>query len=135
MAATVSQVASGLMTNLSSITGLRTYTFQPEQLNPPFAFPVLNSINYHRAMAGGDVEMDWTVHVIVGRYTDRTAHASLDNFLSYSGSSSLRQALESDRTLGGVAQTLLVSSAMSIDSLTVGDAEFLQVQISVTVHG
>lgn len=135
MAATVSQIASGLMANLSTISGLRTFAFQPEQLNPPFAFPVLTQVKYHGAMGGGDVVYEWTVHAIVGRYTDRSAYQTLDGFISYDGATSLRAALESDRTLGGVAQTLLVSSALSIDSLSAADAEFLQVQISVTVHG
>ena len=78
MPATVSQVATGLATNLATIAGLRTSAFQPEQLNPPFAFPTLNRIEYHRAFQGGDVVMDWTVNVIVGRYVDRNAFETLD---------------------------------------------------------
>lgn len=135
MAATVSQVATGLATNLATVSGLRTSTFQPEQLNPPFAFPTLNRIEYHRAMAGGDVIMDWTVFVIVGRYTDRNAFATLDGFLSYSGATSIRAAIESDKTLGGVCQTLVLPSGANISSLSSADAEFLQIQFQVTVHG
>jgi hypothetical protein len=134
MPATVSQVATGLAARLATITGLRTYTYQPEQLNPPIAFPVLNSIQYHRAFGGGDVTMDWTISVVVGRYLDRTAHALLDDFLSYSGSKSIRAALEGDLTLGGVAQTLVVPSGADISSLSSAEAEFLQIQVSVTVH-
>jgi len=40
MPATISQVATGLATNLATVTGLRATSFQPEQLNPPLAFPV-----------------------------------------------------------------------------------------------
>lgn len=135
MPASVSSVATGLATALGTVTGLRTYNYQPEQLNPPIAYPVLNSINYHRAMQGGDVVMDWTVSIIVGRYTDRTAVALLDDFLSFSGSKSIRAAIEADRTLGGVCQTLIVGSAADISSLSSADAEFLQIQFSVQVHG
>lgn len=134
MAATVSQVATGLATRLGTITGLRTYNYQPEQLNPPIAFPVLNSVEYHRAFNGGDVVMNYTITVIVGRYLDRTAHALLDEFLSYSGTKSIRAALEADQTLGGVVHTLVVPSGADISSLSSADAEFLQIQISVTVH-
>lgn len=80
MPATVSQVATGLATRLATISGLRTSAYQPEQLNPPFAFPTLNSINYHRAMGGGDVVMDWTINVVVGRYVDRNSFTILDGF-------------------------------------------------------
>lgn len=135
MAATVSSVATGLATALGTVTGLRTYNYQPEQLNPPIAYPVLNTINYHRAYQGGDVVMDWTISIIVGRYIDRTAVALLDEFLSYSGSKSIRAAIEADPTLGGVCQTLIVGSAADISSLSAADAEFLQIQFSVQVHG
>ena len=135
MPATVSQVATGLATRLATISGLRTSTYQPEQLNPPFAFPTLNSIQYHKAFGGGDVVMDWTVNVIVGRYVDRNAFATLDGFLSYSGATSIRAAIEGDKTLGGVCQTLVLPSGANITSLSSADAEFLQIQFQVTVHG
>jgi hypothetical protein len=135
MPATVTQVATGLATNLSTITGLRTSSYQPEQLNTPLAFPTLNTVTFHKAMGGGDVTMDWTITVLVGRYTDRTAFATLDGYLSYSGATSVRAAIESDKTLGGVCQTLVVSSAADISSVNAGDAEFLQIQFTVQVHG
>jgi len=135
MPATVTQVATGLATNLSTITGLRTSSYQPEQLNTPLAFPILNTVTFHKAMGGGDVTMDWTITVLVGRYTDRTAFATLDGYLSYSGATSVRAAIESDKTLGGVCQTLVVSSAADISSVNAADAEFLQIQFTVQVHG
>jgi len=134
MPATVSQVATGLKNRLATVSGLRAFDYQPEQLNPPVGFPVIESIEYHAAMGGGDVQMRFNVFVIVGRYLDRVAHANLDAYLSYSGASSLRAALEGDRTLGGVAQTLIVDSATSISSLTVAEADFLQIVCSVVVH-
>jgi len=135
MSATISQMCSGLATNLATVSGLRTSAYQPEQLNPPCAFPVLNSVTYHAAFGGGDFVADFTVYVIVGRWTDRTAQALLDEMLSYSGSKSIRAALESDLTLGGTSSTLVVSSAASISSVNAADAEFLQIQFTVTVHG
>ena len=134
MPATVSQAASGLATRLATISGLRTFSYQPEQVNPPVAFPVLEEIEYHRAFGGGDVRMRFTVMVIVGRYLDRVAHSNLDGFLSYSGATSLRAAIEDDKTLGGVAQTLVLDGGMSIGSLTIAEAEFLSVSCTVTVH-
>jgi len=134
MPATVSQVAEGLKARLATVTGLRTFSYQPEQVNPPVAFPVLDSIDYHRAFGGGDVQMRFTIIVIVGRYLDRVAHTNLDGFLSFSGATSLRAAIEGDKTLGGVANTLVMDSSLSIGSLAIAEAEFLQVSFSVLVH-
>jgi hypothetical protein len=135
MPATVSQVADGLKARLATISGLRTFNYQPEQENPPFGYPQINNINYHRAYAGGDVVMDWTVYVVVGRYLDRTAHASLDDYLSYSGSKSVRAAIEGDPTLGGMCSTLIVRSGADITSLDANGAQFLVIQMQVEVHG
>lgn len=134
MPATVSQVADGLKARLATVTGLRTFSYQPEQVNPPVAFPVLDSIDYHRAFGGGDVQMRFTIVVVVGRYLDRVAHTNLDGFLSFSGATSLRAAIEGDKTLGGVANTLVMDSSLSIGSLAIAEAEFLQVSFSVLVH-
>jgi hypothetical protein len=135
MAATVSQVAAGLQARLATITGLRTFSYQPEQENPPFGYPQINRIDYHRAFSGGDVVMDWTVYVVVGRWLDRTAHAALDDYLSYSGTKSVRAAIEADPTLGGVCSTLIVRSGADITSLDAGGAQFLVIQMQVEVHG
>jgi hypothetical protein len=120
---------------LATISGLRTFNYQPEQENPPFAYPQINRIDYHRAYGGGDVVMDWTVYVVVGRYLDRTAHAQLDDYLSYSGAKSVRAAIEADPTLGGVCSTLIVRSGADITSLDAGGAQFLVIQMQVEVHG
>jgi len=135
MPATISQVATGLQTRLATISGLRTFSYQPEQENPPFAYPEINRVDYHRAFSGGDVVMDWTIYVVVGRWLDRTAHASLDDYLSYSGAKSVRAAIEADQTLGGVCSTLIVRSGADITSLDANGAQFLVIQLQVEVHG
>ncbi len=135
MPATISQVATGLQTRLATISGLRTFSYQPEQENPPFAYPEINSVDYHRAFSGGDVVMNWTIYVVVGRWLDRTAHAALDDYLSYSGAKSIRAAVEADQTLGGVCSTLIVRSGADITSLDANGAQFLVIQLQVEVHG
>ena len=135
MPATVTQVTDAIKTTLATITGLRTFSYQTEQMNtPPFAYPELTQVEYHRAFSGGDVVMVFTIHVVVGRYTDRTAFALLDDFLSFSGTKSIRACLEADKTLGGVCQTLVVPSGADITSLGEAGAEFLEIQLPLTVH-
>ena len=65
-------------------------------------------IVYHRAMQDG-VE-DWTmlVQAYVGTNVDRGAQEQLDKLLASSGASSVKAAIESDKTLGGHADNLVV---------------------------
>ena len=135
MAATPTQVMTGIKNRLATISGLRTFDFQPEQLNPPVAFPAITAVRYYGAFGGGDVQFDVDVTVVVGRYTDRLAYARLDDYMAFSGAMSVRAAIEGDRTLGGVCADLIVDSATAIGSLKAGDGEFLDVTFSVTVHG
>ena len=135
MPATVSQVMTGVKNSLATISGLRVFDFQPDNINPPTAFPQIDSVEYHGAFGGGDVRFNMTVVTIVGRVSDRTAQSSLDAYLSYSGASSIRQAIEADRTLGGVVQTLIVSQSANIRTLPIGEAEYLSIEITLVVHG
>lgn len=134
MPATVSQVAEGLRARLATIDGLRTFSYQPEQLNAPVAFPVLESVEYHRAFGGGDVRMRWQIFVVIGRYLDRVANTTLDGYLSYSGPTSLRQAIEGDPQLNNTVRALVLDSGLSVTALSVAEADYLQVQCSVLVH-
>lgn len=136
MPATVGAVSTALQTALGTISGLRTFAYQPEQLNTPLAFPVLNSVSYHRTMGATTAisTMDFTIFVVVGRYTDRMAHATLDSYLSPTGALSVRSAIEASDTLGGVVSTVIVESSSNISSLSSGDAEFLQISFNITVH-
>ena len=135
MPATPSQVVTGLKNRLATISGLRTFNYQPSSLNPPVGFPLINRIQYHGAMGGGLVIYDCTVYVIVGRYTDDRAFDDADDYLAYSGAKSVRAALEADETLGGVAQSLTVENGASISSVNAVDQDFLQVSLQVTVNG
>jgi len=135
MAATPSQVMLGLKNRLATISGLRTFDYQPSQLVPPVGFPVINRVNYHRAMRGGLVVFECTCFVIIGRYTDDRAFEALDEYLAYSGAKSVRAALEGDETLGGVAQSLTVTSGMNISAVNAQDQDFLQMSVDVTVNG
>ena len=131
---TVSQIKTGLAANLATVSGLRAYAYQPDNVNTPFAWPLLDSIQYNGAMGGGLITHKFTISVVVGRSAERTAQTLLDGYLSYKGTTSIRQALESDRTLGGVVQDLIVESADNISTLEANDATYLAIDFVVTVY-
>lgn len=134
MSASIADLASGLETRLATITGLRVFDHVPDVFAVPCSFVLPESVSYWNDFSGGLVEVPFTVTVVVGRSSERASQKSLYAFMSYSGDKSVRAAIEADRSLDGVCQTLLVDSASNIRMVSQGDADYLAVDFSVTVH-
>ena len=134
MTATPSQIKDALKVALETIPGLRAYDYQPDQVNPPFAFATLEEITYHGAMGAGNVVNRFTVSVIVQRASERAAQDKLDGYLSYDGTQSVRKAIEADRTLGGVVQDVIVNSASNITNIDANDTTYLTVDFQLLVY-
>lgn len=133
MSATVGEIKSALAAALGTITGLRAYDRQPDNLNAPFAFPSLETIEYHGAMSNGLVTQTYRVSVIVGRAAERSAEDRLDTYLSYD-QGGIRYAIEADPTLGGYARTSIVESAGSIQTIDGNDTTYLMIEFRVIVY-
>lgn len=134
MPATVAEVASGLRTRLATIAGLRVFDHVPDVFAVPCAFVLPTAIDYAGDFAGGNVVQEFTVTVVVSRAAERTAQDALYRFLAFDGALSVRLAIEGDRSLGGVCQTLLVERADNIRMLSQGDQSYLAVDFSVRIH-
>ena len=135
MTATVTELKTGLQTRLATITNLRAYAQQPDQVNPSvggIAWPTLESITYHGAMKAGLVTHVFTVSVIVGRAAERTAQNLMDTYLSYDNG--IRAAIEADTSLGGYARTLIVEEATNISTVDANDTPYLTVDFRVVVY-
>ena len=134
MTATITQVKQGLADRLATITGLRAFAYQPDQLNAPIAFSLLDSITYHRTFNTPTVEMVFTVTVIVCKADSRSAQAQVDPYVSPTGNLSIRAAIEDDPTLGGKVDTLVVTSAGAMQIVSGDDGDYLSVDFKVTVY-
>lgn len=130
MSVAVSTVKAAIGTALATISGLRTFDYQPDQVNPPMAWPILDEIDYHDAMSGSLVQK-YRIAVIVGRQTDRIAQRTMDAYLAPTG---VKAALESDPTLGNTVQASVCDSATHISSIDAGDATYLYVEFRFTVY-
>lgn len=128
----ISQIRTALATNLSTITGLRTAAEIPDLPNPPIAVVSLNSVTYDGAYAKGLTTYNFSVAVIVGRSAEREAQRKLDGYIS-PGANSVKNAIESDKTLGGYAYDCRVVSMDSVGSLTISDTTYLAADFTVTV--
>ena len=131
---TVTDLRIGLANNLATINGLRTAATVPDDPHPPIAIVKPNSITYDLAFArtGGD-EYEFLVLLIVGRVDERSAQNKLDGYCAPSGPTSVKQAIESDKSLGGKAYDLRVREMRNYQQVTVGDVTYLSAEFVVQV--
>jgi hypothetical protein len=108
-----SQVRDGLKTRLQTITGLRVYDLIPEPVTPPCAVVGQLDLTFDIDNARGLDQATVDIYVIVQRFSERAGQDKLDGYLAGTGATSIKAAIEGDRTLGGACQTLRVTSAES----------------------
>lgn len=132
--ASISELRAGIATNLATITGLRTGATIPENVNPPFAIVAPSSMTYHMAMRNGMTTYNFVITLVVSRADARSGQNALDAFCSSTGSSSIRSAVESDRTLGGKAFDCVVTQMRNYGSLAIGDNTYLAAEFDLTVQ-
>ena len=106
-----SEVRDGLKTQLQAIEGLRVYDLIPDLVTPPCAIVGQLDFTFDINNARGLDQAQCDVFVIVQRFSERAGQDKLDAYLSGSGTSSIKAAIESDRTLGGTVDTLRVTGA------------------------
>lgn len=130
----IADIRSGLATNLATIRGLRVSSIIPDQVNPPIAVVNLQTVNYDGAFAGGLVTYNFQVTVIVGRASERDAQRRIDTYIT-PGSGSIKNAIESDTTLGGSAYDVRVENMSNFGSILIADQTYLAADFTVTVYG
>ena len=132
--ASITDIRAGLATRLGTIPGLRSTTETPDTISPPIAIVNVANVNYDRTFARGLDEYNFVITVIVGRVGERSAQRLLDSYVSTTGASSVKLAVESDKTLGGKCDTLRVSEMRNYGSLVIGEITYLAAEFNVVVY-
>ena len=132
--ASISAIRSGLATRLATITGLRSGATIPDNVNPPYAIVTPSTVNYHRAFNNALSTYNFTVMVVVGRVSERTSQNSLDAYCSPTGASSIRVAIEGDKTLGGVVYDTIVTGMRNYGSVTIAENVYLAAEFDIAVQ-
>ena len=129
-----SQVRDALKTRLQTISGLRVYELIPEPITPPCAVVGQLDFTFDIDNARGLDQANVDIYVIVQRFSERAGQDKLDGYLAGTGATSIKAAIEGDRTLGGTCQTLRVIGAESgtYDSQSV---IFLSYRYRLTIWG
>ena len=132
--ASISDLRTGIATNLATISGLRVSSTVPDQPNPPVAIIVPKSVDYHQTYHNGLSTYRFQVTVIVDRASERSAQNNLDAYCSPTGSKSILGAVESDKTLGGKAFDCVVSGMRNYGSISLGDQTYLAAEFDLVVQ-
>lgn len=131
---TINAIRTALAANLATISGLRTAADIPDNPNPPVAIVQLQSINYDGAFGKGLSTYNFTVSVVVGRADERGAQRLLDTYCEPSGATSIKAAIESNKTLNNSAFDVRCSELVNIGAVLLGEATYLSADFVVTVY-
>lgn len=132
--ADIGALIDGLSANLGTVDKLRV---QAEILDTvPIPCAIIGppaSVTYDEVMARGADVYTFTVRVLVARASERAAQRALFGYTSGTGNNSIKTAIESDRTLGGAADTVRVTSAGNLGVYAYGDVDYLGAEFTVEV--
>jgi len=131
---TLSEIRTGLASNLATIDGLRTSAYVPDEPKPPIAVIFPETIAFDTAFGRGLDEYTFTIQLIVSKISDRNAQSNLDAYCNPDGVTSVKAAIESNRTLGGLIQDLRVTEARDYRAATINENTYLTVTFVVTVY-
>jgi hypothetical protein len=132
--ADIAKIREGIEKNLATVLNLRSAPVVPANVNPPYAIVGLESIDYHRAFKDGLSTYSFTVTVVVGQQSERTAQNKLDLYCSPTSDSSIKVAIESDKTLNGSAYDVFVSGMRNYGSITISENTYLAAEFDLTVQ-
>jgi hypothetical protein len=130
----ISKVRERIGKNIERISGIRIYDQIPDVVVPPCAIVGQLDFTFDIDNARGLDQASVDVYVIVQRISERAGQEKLDELLGGTGNKSIKTAIESDRTLGGLVNTLRVISAES-GTYGSGDQTFLSYRYNLTIWG
>lgn len=161
--ADLAAIRTALAAALATITGLRAFAYIPDSVPVPAAVVGAPSIAFDKTYGRGLDIIRVPIRVYVCRTSDRLAQARLDAYFETGvgttritddqgvylvgddgaflaadiTAASLKAAIETDRTLGGVAHSTRVTSAEGFGTYTIGGLDVLgaEWQVEVVVRG
>lgn len=136
------RAALGLAPKSAGIPTLTCYTFTPDKVAEPCFYPGEVTISRrgeesHRTFGsraqGGQRGYEIQCTVLTSRADDKAGQALLDRYLSEGDPWSLIDAIESDRTLGGLCNDLIVHDVDGYRLYTVGADQYFGARLRVLV--
>lgn len=119
----ISQIRAALAQNMAAVPGLRVSSYIPDNPNPPIAVVSPPSIKYEQSFGRGLNQYDFQIVLLATRADERTGQDLIDGYCEPTGSTSVRAAIESDRTLGGLVDDLHVTDMTGVSPTTLADGQ------------
>ena len=135
----VAELAQGLAANLNAIPETQVLPCPISNPTPPTIWVARINPNFDKAYGSRTTgktytdEYDCTLQAMVNFTEDVGANLQLFNYLSSSGTYSVKAAVEADRRLGGACDDLWVESAAFVGLSTFQTSSYLLAEWSVTI--
>ncbi len=124
MISSTEQIKVGIALNMTDrISGMQVLPYVRDQVLPPAADIRRGPMEYDQSMVGGIHRLTILVRVFVASVMDKSAQAQLDSYLAPDGDNSIKAAIESDRSLGGLIDDLHVTGATGEQAYTMGQVQ------------
>ena len=126
----VNDARVALATALGNIAGLRSKAYVPAKIEPPTAVVSIGSGRYDDDFSGS-MTVEMGVLVLVARADDRSAQSRLDDYLSPTGTRSVKAAVDADPTLGGTVGTATVVGWSDPAEFEMGGISYVGIEFTV----
>lgn len=111
--ADISTIREGIARNLERIRDIQVSAYMLASPTPPCIHIFPASIEYDRSMQRGLDIVNFTVEALVSFGLDQGGQIRLDRLLAPTGMQSVKESIETDRTLGQMVQDLQVERMSS----------------------
>ena len=128
-------VAEGIATNVDTITGLQALDYGPDDGVEPLFWVGEIAEQFDTAMGRGQDELTVTCWLIVSRVDDENGQKQVREYMSGSGTKSIRTAVRIDKTLGGAASDVRATNARGPIPIELGSNRYIGAQFTLQVIG
>jgi hypothetical protein len=132
MSATLDEIMLGLKAALGDIDGLTAYSVEPGSPKLPAAWPFVRTTDY-RVTFDGSMIWNIAVSVAVSAAEVGRAQTNIYPYLDQAGPKSIRQAIESDPSLGLTGVSCAVKGVLSMGRAAIAGVEPIVAQLDLEV--
>lgn len=130
----IATIREALATAVATIPGLQAEAYVRDIANVPVAMvggP--DPVEYDKTFGRGHDDMTFPIMIFSSRVSDEEAQETLDAYIDPYGASSLKAAIESDSTLGGVVEDLRVTGTQEYGPQDINGVTYLGAVLLVSV--